>query len=126
MDQPSPSDGSSRWAAHAWERIRSCGTVLLGLVVVILYFGRDTWAELLAEPVARRLGWRVWVAEWLVWGMVFLVLGLIGALLWGLGWVEDEPATPPVPNKHGKCPKCGFEYRWDGARCGHCGFTKQA
>ena len=22
----------------------------------------------------------------------------------------------------GACPHCGFEYRWDGARCSHCGF----
>jgi hypothetical protein len=24
--------------------------------------------------------------------------------------------------KAGPCPCCGFEYRWDGSRCSHCGF----
>jgi hypothetical protein len=24
----------------------------------------------------------------------------------------------------GGCPKCGFTYKWDGTRCGHCGFRQ--
>lgn len=23
---------------------------------------------------------------------------------------------------HGRCPRCGFSYQWDGTRCGHCRF----
>jgi hypothetical protein len=25
-----------------------------------------------------------------------------------------------------QCPRCGFIYQWDGARCGHCGYPEEA
>jgi hypothetical protein len=35
--------------------------------------------------------------------------------------VQELPQTP-VPDSS-KCPKCGFGFKWDGVRCGPCGFS---
>jgi len=35
--------------------------------------------------------------------------------------VQELPQEP-VPDSS-KCPKCGFGFKWDGVRCGHCGFS---
>jgi len=36
-----------------------------------------------------------------------------------------QPATQAQPDqgKENACPKCGFGFSWDGARCGHCGYS---
>ncbi len=35
-----------------------------------------------------------------------------------LGCREGHEHSEEVPDRH--CPKCGFGYAWDGARCLHC------
>ncbi|HEX8916371.1 MAG TPA: hypothetical protein VF796_28730 [Humisphaera sp.] len=36
------------------------------------------------------------------------------------GWLRF-PSDRSNWNRAGSCPRCGFAYRWDGARCAHCG-----
>ena len=130
---PRPADEPSGVESHRplgvfaliCEHLKLFAGVVVGLILVILYFGRELWVGILAELLAQRLGWRVWICECLVWIGVFLVLGVIGLIIWALGFVDDEPpAQTTTPNPHGRCPKCGFEYLWDGDRCGHCAHTQ--
>lgn len=37
------------------------------------------------------------------------------------GWLRYPTSDRSAWGKHGACPKCCFVYRWDGARCSHCG-----
>jgi len=38
------------------------------------------------------------------------------------GWLL-HPSDRTLWDTRGPCPKCGFSYRYDGARCSHCGAT---
>lgn len=38
------------------------------------------------------------------------------------GWLF-HPSDRALWNTRGPCPKCGFSYRYDGARCSYCGAT---
>jgi hypothetical protein len=35
---------------------------------------------------------------------------------------QDSPAASAPTVSAGTCPKCGFEYGWDGVNCSHCGW----
>jgi predicted RNA-binding Zn-ribbon protein involved in translation (DUF1610 family) len=37
------------------------------------------------------------------------------------GWLKYPPEKRQNWGQVGRCPRCGFAYRWDGARCSHCG-----
>ncbi len=124
MNQELSNTESRGWSAFISDHLTTFASIVVGLVVVVLYFGRDIWIEALAELLAQRLGWRVWICECLIWIGVFFLLGLIGLICYTLGFVKDEPPQKSAPNPHDKCPKCGFEYRWDGKLCGHCGHMR--
>jgi len=34
-----------------------------------------------------------------------------------------ETSKRAAMSSAGKCPKCGFTYKWNGKQCGHCGYS---
>lgn len=121
-----PSNGDARRLTFLRNRVQSVFAVLVGIIIVVLYLGREIWVEVVAEQIALRYGWPVWLCEGFVWVAVFVVLGMIGACLKVLGLIEDELPASTEPNPHGKCPYCAFEYKWNGIRCEHCGYKGRA
>lgn len=42
------------------------------------------------------------------------------------GWLRYPTAARERWGRVGRCPRCGFAYRWDGTTCSHCGHSGEA
>lgn len=83
------------------------GLVLLGIVVGGWALTRETWVRITQPNRALVEGGQKYGAH----------------AKWRPGF--DPSAEQPAEDDgaHGKCPNCGFSFRWNGTRCGHCGYS---
>jgi hypothetical protein len=121
----------------------ACAAVLAVYIGLCVLFGVyvlepfNAWME-------RREG-IVYVVCVMVFGFAILTMFGIGAAIAETTWGTFAPtpkrsATGQTHGRHagwhtgkdaedadaGRCPKCEFGYKWDGARCGHCGYELPA
>src|SRR5262245_2986019 len=93
------------------------------LVAVLIYYFIDP----VHNFVERQQGIVYYICAMGV-GLVYLAIVVIGGSVTREIWrriagTPDEPVAEPAAVEEGFCPKCGYEDKWDGKKCGHCGYT---
>jgi predicted membrane protein len=133
---PEPTLGQKALATLA------CAAALAVYIGLCILFGIYVLGPF-QEWIARREG-IVYVISLMVFGLTILTMFGIGAGIAETTWGTFAPTpkrseTARTHGRHarwhtgkdaedaqqidaGRCPKCEFSYKWDGARCGHCGY----